>query len=51
VNHQAKQLENFAQCVLDNKESSVSGEEGLRDMKVVEAIYKSIATGKKVKIG
>jgi predicted dehydrogenase len=51
VNHQAKQLEDFAQCVLDNKESSVSGEEGLRDMKVVEAIYKSIATGKKVKIG
>jgi predicted dehydrogenase len=50
VNHQAKQLEDFAQCVLDNKESSVSGEEGLRDMKVVEAIYKSIATGKKVKI-
>jgi predicted dehydrogenase len=50
VNHQAMQLEDFATCVLENKESSVSGEEGLKDMKVVEAIYKSIATGKKVKI-
>jgi hypothetical protein len=35
---------------LENKESSVSGEEGLKDMKVVEAIYRAIASGKKEKI-
>ena len=50
VNHQAMQLEDFATCVLENRESSVSGEEGLKDMKVIEAIYRSIATGGKVKV-
>jgi predicted dehydrogenase len=50
VNHQAMQLDDFARCIFENRQSSVSGEEGLKDMKVVEAIYKSIATGTKVKI-
>ena len=51
TNHQALQMEDFAKCILENKESSVSGEEGLKDMKVVEAIYRAIASGKKEKIG
>jgi len=50
TNHQALQMEDFAKCILENKESSVSGEEGLKDMKVVEAIYRAIASGKKEKI-
>lgn len=50
VNHQAMQLQDFASCVLENRESAVNGEEGLKDMKVIEAIYKSIATGARVKI-
>jgi predicted dehydrogenase len=50
TNHQALQMEDFARCILENKESSVSGEEGLKDMKVVEAIYRAIASGKKEKI-
>ncbi|MEK6783590.1 MAG: Gfo/Idh/MocA family oxidoreductase [Bacteroidota bacterium] len=50
TNHQALQMEDFAKCILENKESSVSGEEGLKDMKVVEAIYRAIANGKKEKI-
>lgn len=50
VNHQAMQLEDFAACVLENRESSVSGEEGLRDMKIIEAIYRSIASGKREKV-
>jgi len=50
TNHQQLQLEDFAACVQENRQTSVGGEEGLRDMKVIEAIYKSIATGKKVTI-
>jgi predicted dehydrogenase len=50
TNHQALQMEDFARCILENKESSVSGEEGLKDMKVVEAIYRAIATRKREKI-
>jgi predicted dehydrogenase len=50
VNHQALQMEDFASCVLENRESSVGGEEGLKDMKVIEAIYKAIKTGSKVKV-
>lgn len=50
VNHQAMQLEDFASCLLENRESSVNGDEGLKDLKVIEAIYRSIASGKKEKI-
>lgn len=50
VNHQAAQLDDFANCLFEKCESNASGEEGMRDMKVIEAIYKSIQTGKKVKI-
>jgi predicted dehydrogenase len=50
VNHQAMQLEDFAACVQENRESSVNGEEGLRDMKIIEAIYRAIASGKREKI-
>ena len=45
VNQQALQMDNFAECVLQNKISRIPGEEGLKDMKVVEAIYRSIANG------
>jgi predicted dehydrogenase len=50
VNQQALQMDDFAQCVMQNKQSRIPGEEGLKDMKVVEAIYRSIASGKKEKI-
>ena len=50
TNHQALQMEDFARCILEDKESSVAGEEGLKDMKIVEAIYRAIASGKKEKI-
>lgn len=47
VNQQALQMDDFANCVNLKKESSVSGVEGIRDMKVVEAIYRSLASGKR----
>jgi predicted dehydrogenase len=50
VNHQAMHMDDFALCVKENRESRANGEEGLRDMKVIEAIYKAVASGTKVKI-
>jgi len=50
VNHQAMQMDDFAKCVAENRQSSVSGEEGLKDAKVIEAIYKAIKTKGKVMI-
>jgi predicted dehydrogenase len=47
VIHQAAQMDDFAECVRQNKQSRVPGEEGLKDMKVVDAIYRSLDSGKK----
>jgi len=47
VNQQARQMDAFALNIKNNTESTVSGEEGLRDMKVIEAIYKSVESGGK----
>ncbi len=47
VNQQALQMDDFAKCILESMPSPVSGEEGLKDMKVIEAVYKSIASGKR----
>lgn len=40
-NQQAKQMDEDADAILNNKTLLVPGEEGLRDIRVVEAIYKS----------
>ena len=50
VNQQALQMDDFAQCVLQKKPTRVPGEMGLLDMKVIEAIYRSIASGKKERV-
>ncbi len=47
---QAAQMDDFASCVMQNAQSRVPGEEGLKDMKVVDAIYRSLDSGKKERI-
>ena len=47
----AAEMDDFAKCITENKESRVSGEEGLKDLIAVEAIYKSIRTGTPVRLG
>lgn len=47
VNQQALQMDDFADCVNHNRESSVNGAEGIKDMRVVEAIYRGLASGKR----
>ena len=47
INQQAAQMDDFVTCIAEKKPTRVPGEEGLKDMKVVEAIYRSIASGKR----
>ncbi|PWU02442.1 MAG: glucose-fructose oxidoreductase [Bacteroidetes bacterium] len=50
VNQQALQMDDFADCIVNNKQTRVPGEMGRLDMKVVEAIYRSLDTGQKEKV-
>ena len=47
VNQQARQMDEYAWCILNKKPMRVTGEEGLKDMIVVEKIRESIAQGGK----
>jgi predicted dehydrogenase len=40
----ATEMDEFAKCIFENRPSKVSGEEGLKDLIAIEAIYKSIET-------
>ncbi|SEO21466.1 Predicted dehydrogenase [Duganella sp. CF517] len=44
----AGQLDHMSTCVIDNREPIVPGEEGLRDMRIIEAIYKSAREQKRI---
>ena len=46
----AAEMDDFAQCLLNNRPTKVPGEEGLRDVKLLMAIYESARTGKAVKV-
>ena len=44
----APELLYFSDCVLKNREPEPSGEEGLQDVRIVQALYESAETGKAV---
>ena len=50
INQQAAQMDDFAQCIIQNKSTRVPGEMGWKDMKVIDAIYRSLISGKKERI-
>lgn len=52
VTHQTVQMDEFASILLEGKQPliPVDGAEGLRDLKIVDAIYKAVKTGKKVSL-
>ena len=43
-------MDAFSQAILEGKPFEPSGAEGLRDLLVIEAIYRSIASGKKERV-
>jgi glucose-fructose oxidoreductase len=49
-NQQARQMDDDALSIMNNSAVLVPGEEGLNDIRVVEAIYRSAAENKKVTI-
>ena len=52
VTHQTTQMDEMASIILDGKQPliPVDGEEGLKDMRIVDAIYQAVKTGQKVSI-
>ena len=45
VNQQARQMDDFAACILNNTQTPVPGEMGLRDMQIIDGILSSIDSG------
>ncbi len=52
VTHQTVQMDEFAGIILEGKQPivPVDGEEGLKDLKIIDAIYHAAKTGKKVSL-
>lgn len=50
VNQQAKQMDDFALAIKNNRPTPVPGEMGLQDVKILQAIYKAMETGERVTI-
>ena len=51
TDHFAVQMDDFAECILTGRPTRVPGEEGMRDIRIIEAIYASIRSGKTVRMG
>ena len=50
INQQAAQMDKFSACIINNQPSDAGGEEGLKDLIVIDAVKKAIESGGKVKI-
>jgi predicted dehydrogenase len=50
--HQTVQMDEMSEIILNNKQPivPVDGEEGLKDLKIMDAIYAAVSSGKKVKL-
>lgn len=46
----AGQLDHLAECIVSGREPIVSGEEGLRDMRIIDAIYRSAREGRRIQL-
>ena len=50
VDQFAREMDAFAEAIQQDRRSQVAGEEGLRDQLVIEAIYESVRTGRRVDV-
>jgi predicted dehydrogenase len=52
INQQTAQMDGIAKCILDNKPLPlhITGEEGLKDNRIMAAIYEAAGTGKKISL-
>jgi predicted dehydrogenase len=49
LDHFAAELDDLALCVRHGRSSRVPGEEGLRDLRVIDAIYRAAETGREIR--
>jgi glucose-fructose oxidoreductase len=49
ISHFAAEMDHLVDCIRNDKQPLTPGEEGLKDMRLIEAVYKSAATGQSVK--
>jgi predicted dehydrogenase len=50
ADHFALEMDHMSDCVMQNKEPLTPGEEGLRDLTIIEAVYEAAKSGKTVKV-
>jgi len=52
ITHQTVQMDEMAAIILENKKPvvPVDGEEGLRDLKIIDAIYEAVKQGRKISL-
>jgi len=50
VDHFAAEMEHMSDCVIQNKEPLTPGEEGLRDLTIMHALYEAAKSGRTVKL-
>ncbi|MES1220107.1 MAG: Gfo/Idh/MocA family oxidoreductase [Bacteroidota bacterium] len=52
INQQAAQCDAIAKTILENKQlpAHITGEEGIKDIRILEAIYRAAETGKKISL-
>ena len=43
-------MDHLSKCIIENKQPDTPGEEGLKDMKVLEAIWRAVDSGKVEKV-
>ena len=48
--HFALEMDHMSECVMDNKDILTPGEEGLRDLRIMMALYEAAKSGKAVKL-
>jgi predicted dehydrogenase len=50
VNQQARQMDDFADAIINKRDTPVPGEMGRQDVKILQAIYEAMRTGNRVEI-
>ena len=48
--HFAAEMDHLSECVMEDKEPLTPGEEGLRDLKLIMAIYEAAKSGRTVRV-
>jgi len=43
-------MDHMSDCVIQNRQPETPGEEGLRDLTIIEAVYEAARSGKTVKV-